>query len=279
MTCSTYIDDEGKEGIIGKDESLKEKMIFMGIEEFKKEVIQEKRCFICGAPEKKKGVNNEGAKVFNGEHVISDWVIKRCNLSDKKITLPKGSKIPYIKYKIPCCEECNSKLGRMIEKPMGRLFFKGNEELLKEPRKKDVDIKLFRWLCLIFIKVHLRDNTLMAAMDEEGASYDWEGLHHIWCVARSSFTEATLGEGVLGSLIVLETEDKKDHHYDYMDNLTNKTIMIKIGKICLMGVLDDGGTVADILKDTLKKIKAPLTDLQRMEIFSHINYISQNLEN
>jgi len=55
--------------------------------------------------------------------------------------------------------------------------------------------------------------------------------------------------------------------------------MIKIGKICVMGVLDDRGAVADILKDTLKKIKEPLTNLQRAEIFSHINYIRQNLEN
>ena len=47
---------------------------------------------------------------------------------------------------------------------------------------------------------------------EEGDSYDWKSLHHIWCVSRSPFTEAVLGDGVLGSLIVLECEDIKGHH-------------------------------------------------------------------
>lgn len=279
MTYIAYGNDEEKERIIGIDESLKEKLIFMGIEEFKKEIIQKKRCFICGAPPKKKGIKKEDAKIFNDEHVIPGWVIRRCNLSNKRITLPNESKLPYTRYTIPCCEECNSKLGRVIEKPISRLFFKENDELLKEPRKKDVNFNLFKWLCLIFIKTHLKDNSLMVAMDEEGASYDWEGLYHIWCVSRSFFTEVILGDGVLGSLIVLECEDIKDHHYDYIDNLANKTIMIKIGKICIIGVLDDAGAVSSILKDTLKRIKGPVTDLQRIEIFSHVNYIKLNLKN
>lgn len=279
MTYIEYVKDEEKERIIGIDEKRKERLVFMEVEGFKREIIQEKRCFICGAPRKRKGIKNEGAKIFNNEHIIPYWVIRRCNLSRKKIALPDGYKLRYIRYKIPCCEECNSELGRVIEKPISRLFFKGNEELLKYPRKKSVNLNLFKWLCLIFIKTHLKDNSLMTAIDEEGAYYDWKSLHHIWCVARSSFTGAVLGDEVLGSIIVLECEDTKGHHYDYIDDLANKTIMIKIGKICLIGVLDDAGAVSKILKDTLKEIKEPLTDLQRLEIFSHVNYIRLNLEN
>ena len=260
MAYIAYVNDEEKERIIGIDESLKEKLIFMGIEEFKKEIIEKKKCFICGAPPKKKGINNEDAKIFSDEHVIPGWIIRRCNLSNKRITLPNETKLPYTRYTIPCCEECNSKLGRVIEKPISRLFFKENDELLKEPRKKDVNFNLFKWLCLIFIKTHLKDNTLMVARDERkdsgfiGDFYDWKSLHHIWCISRSFFTEVILGDGVLGSLIVLETEDIKGYQYDYIDNLANKTIMIKIGKICIIGVLDDAGAVSSILKDTLKRI-------------------------
>ncbi len=250
----------------------------MGVEEFKRKIIQGKRCFICGAPRKRKGIKIEGAKTFNNEHIIPYWVIRRCNLSRKKIALPDGYKLRYIRYKIPCCEECNSELGRVIEKPVSRLFFKGNEELLKYPRKKSINLNLFKWLCLIFIKTHLKDNSLMTAIDEE-APFDWKGLHHIWCVARSPFTGAVLGDGVLGSLIALECEDIKGRHYDYIDDLSNKTIMIKIGKICIIGVLDDAGAVSELLKDTLKKIKEPVTDLQRLEIFSQVNYIRLNLKN
>lgn len=279
MAYIEYVNDEEKDRIIGIGENLEEKVVFMGIEEFKRKIIQEKRCFICGAPRKKKGIKKEGAKTFNNEHIIPYWVIRRCNLSRKKIVLPTGYKLRYIRYKIPCCEECNSKLGRVIEKPVSRLFFKENYELLKELRGKDVNLNLFKWLCLIFIKTHLKDNSLMAAMDEEGDSFDWKGLHHIWCISRSPFTGSVLGDGVLGSLIVLECEDIKGHHYDYIDNLANKTIMIKIGKICIIGVLDDAGAVSKILKDTLKKIKEPVTDLQRLEFFSQINYIRLNLKN
>ncbi len=279
MTYIEYVKDEEKERIIGIDEKRKEKVVFMGIEGFKRGIIREKRCFICGAPRKRKGIKKEGAKTFNNEHIIPYWVIRRCNLSRKRIALPDGYKLRYIRYKIPCCEECNSELGRVIEKPVSRLFFKGNEELLKYPRKKSVNLNLFKWLCLIFIKTHLKDNTLMAAMDEEMDSFDWKGLHHIWCVSRSPFTGAVLGDGVQGSLIVLECEDTKGRHYDYIDDLSNKTIMIKIGKICIIGVLDDAGAVSNILKDTLKEIKEPVTDLQRLEIFSHVNYIRLNLKN
>ncbi len=278
MTYIEYINDEEKERIIGIDEKGKEKVVFMGVEEFKREIIQEKRCFICGAPRKRKGIKNEGAKTFNNEHIIPYWVIRRCNISRKKITLPDGYKLRYIRYKIPCCEDCNSELGRVIEKPVSRLFFKGNEELLKNPRKREVNINLFKWLCLIFIKTHLKANSLMTSMDEE-ASFDWKGLHHIWCISRSPFTGAVLGDGVMGSLIVLECEDIKGRHYDYIDDLLNKTIMIKIGKICIIGVLDDAGAVSRILKDTLKKIKEPVTDLERLEIFSHVNYVRLNLKN
>ena len=135
MAYTAYVNDEEKERIIGIDESLKEKLIFIGIEEFKKEIIQKKKCFICGAPQKKKGNKNEGAKIFNDEHIIPNWVIKRCNLSRKKITLPNETKLLYTKYTIPCCEECNSKLGRVIEKPVSRLFFKKNDELLRTKKK------------------------------------------------------------------------------------------------------------------------------------------------
>ncbi len=285
MTYVEYVSDEERERIIGIDEKGKEKVVFMGVEEFKREIIQEKRCFICGVPRKRKGIKNDGAKTFNNEHIIPYWVIRRCNLSRKKIALPDGYKLRYIRYKIPCCEECNSELGRVIEKPVSRLFFKGNEELLKYPRKKSVNLNLFKWLCLIFIKTHLKDNSLMTAIDEErepgftGHSHDWKSLHHIWCVSRIPFTEAVLGEGVMGSIIVLECEDTKGRHYDYIDDLSNKTIMIKIGKICLIGVLDDAGAVKNILKDILKEIKEPVTDLQRLEIFSYVNYIRLNLKN
>lgn len=278
MAYVAYVKDEEKDRIIGIGEKGKEKVVFMGVEEFKRGIIREKRCFICGAPRKRKGIKSEGAKTFNNEHIIPYWVIRRCNLSKKKISLPDGYKLRYIRYKIPCCEECNSKLGRMIEKPVSRLFFKGNEELLKYPRKKIVNLNLFKWLCLIFIKTHLKDNSLMGAMDED-ESYGWEGLHHIWCISRSPFTEAVLGDGVLGSLIVLECEDTKGQHYDYMDDLSNKTIMIKIGKICIIGVLDDAGAVKNILKDTLKEIRESVTDFQRLEIFSQVNYIKLNLKN
>lgn len=267
-----------KESIIEKDKILNKRIVFMGIEEFKKEIIENKKCFICGAIEKKKGIKDEERKNFNDEHIIPDWMIRRCNLSNKKITLPNGSKLPYTKYKIQCCEECNSKLGRVIEKPISRLFFKGNDELLKEPRRKGVDLNLFRWLCIIFIKVHLKDSTFLGAMDKEDDTFDWEGLYRVWNTGRNYLKEITLEDESLGTLIFLECKNENNNLYDYMDDLTNKTIMIKIGKICLIGVLDDRGKVSIILKNTLKKIKEPLTDLERKEVFYRVNYIRKNLE-
>ena len=91
-------------------------------------------------------------------------------------------------------------------------------------------VELFRWLCLIFIKVHLKDGTLQGAMDKEDDTFDWEGLYHIWDVGRSTLKERSLEDETLGTLIFLECKSENNNLYDYIDDLRNKTIMIKIGK-------------------------------------------------
>lgn len=236
-----------------------DKLEFMGIEEFKERIVRNKGCFICGSPRKMKGVSAEEAKTFNGEHIIPQWLIRRCHLEDERVLLPDGRKIPYIKYVIPCCEECNERLGRKIENPVSRLFFKGNDEVLEKPLRKEIETMLFTWLSLIFIKTHLWDGSLEELLTDD--SYDWEGIYNIWRTARSILEKPK--EDHQGSLMILECEDTP--HFAYKDNLTNKTIMLKIDKICLIAVLDDRGDSETLLNNN-----------EMIEVFSCLKHIRQN---
>ncbi len=54
-------------------------------------------CFICGA--------QPGSKVFNDEHVIPEWVLRKFNLFNRTITLPNGGAV--IVHKPICAEKQN----------------------------------------------------------------------------------------------------------------------------------------------------------------------------
>lgn len=74
------------------------------LNDFINEIVDGNCCFICGA--------NPEEKTFNDEHVIPDWILRRYNLYGGNINLTNGTFLRYGQYKIPCCEECNSSLGR-----------------------------------------------------------------------------------------------------------------------------------------------------------------------
>ena len=60
--------------------------------------------------------------MFNDEHIIPRWILKRFGLFDKQITLPSGERRHYRGYRIPCCVTCNSLLGDTVEAPISQLL-------------------------------------------------------------------------------------------------------------------------------------------------------------
>lgn len=266
--------------IISEDKSIIDKdgkIIFFSVERFIEDIANGDCCFICGA--------KRHSKIFNDEHVIPDWILRKYNLQNDNIILPNRKTIKYSQYKVPCCQECNSMLSEKFEKPISSVVSQGLDSLI-EFAKKDGFWLLFKWLSLIFIKVHLKDKYFRLLVDNREPDYkiselyDWESFHHIHCVARSVYSECPIDKEVFGSFFILEAlPDAKMDEFDFGDNFPGKGILIRLGKICLIAILNDSCGSSNLFADDLYKIKGALNQLQYREILARLAHINVNLKN
>lgn len=260
--------------------SLDGRILFYELNHFIDDIVNGQCCFICGA--------KSGSKEFNDEHIIPDWILRKYELHDKKITLPNLSKIKYSQYKVPCCKECNSELGRHFEEPISDMLSKPYEVISKEliESKEKCDL-LFRWLCLIYFKTHLKDKALRENLDRRekdtkiGDQHWWEDFHHIHCIVRSHHTDAQLDSEVYGSFyvnkIIHETKDD-DEQFDYIDNPFTKGVLLQLGDFCVASILDDSCSALSMYGTQLSAVKGGISIFQFYEIFAHMNYIRMHLK-
>lgn len=234
-------------------------------------------CFLCGIP--------FDPQSFNEEHVIPNWVQRACDLSTKEMTLPNGTRIRYPQYKIPCCIECNSYLANWLEKPIAQEFYKGPDSF-SEYFATGGAWKIFLWMNLIFLKVHLKDLYLREDQDRRnpagmlGDSYPWEELHHSHALLRAEkFGVKIADTTVLGSMMCLHlgnwTESEK---FDYNDHLPSKTVHLRINDIALICVLDDACGTLNGLDGHLDNLPTNLSAIQMAELISEFQFVSLHLK-
>ena len=253
-------------------------ILFFGLNRFIDDIAKGNCCFICGA--------KPGSKVFNDEHIIPDWVLRKYKLHDKRISLPNGTHIPYGKYTVPCCKDCNSQLGALIETPISKLLNKSYNEIIKEIEKdNEIVYKIFRWLSLIYLKTHLKDKSLSIDRDARKASgkigdfHIWEDIHHVHCIARSHYTKIDIDKKVYGSIFIFPVIELPEFNsFDYIDSMAGKVVMIQLGAFCIVVVLDDACAAYSIYKNNFQKITGPLSPFQVREIVAHMKYINVNLK-
>ena len=156
-------------------------VLFFSKDRFVNDICLGRCCFICGA--------RPGYRVFNDEHVIPEWILRRFNLFDRTITLPNGETVKYGRFKVPCCQNCNSLMGHRIEERISKVVNSGPEAVQKHIADGN-GLEFFVWLGLIFLKVHLKDREfrihqdLRKPDDKIGDLYDWQALHHMHCLVR-----------------------------------------------------------------------------------------------
>ena len=253
------------------------KVLYFGKNIFVNKFINRDCCFVCGDSPK--------SKEFNNEHVIPDWLLRKHKLHSSSITLPNGTKLPYGMYTIPCCKECNSELGRVVETPISQLLSRPYSEIINELRYDETLIHdLFHWLCLVYIKTHLKDNALLLNRDKRqksgsiGDSYDWEEMHHIHCMARRHFTNPIIQPGIYGTVFILPALIlEQDKSFDYADHTASKTVMLQSGEFCIIAVLNDSCAGQSIYGDHFKRISSAVTPFQIRNIMAHLNFINLNL--
>jgi len=251
------------------------KMIYFSIRRFIERIAEGDACFICGT--------ERSTVPFNDEHVIPEWILSRYNLHGRSITLPNESGIGYGQYKLPCCETCNSEMSTTFEKPISDLVKAGYAEVAKYMAERDPWL-IFKWLCLIFMKTHLKGKQLRLYLDRRNGEgtladlYDWPEFHHIHCVARSFYTRAILAPAVMGTLFVWPARTLPgEEEFDYGDSYLGRTVLLRLGEIAFIAVLNDSGCVRSWLDKALRRIGGPLSSLQLRELMTRMAFINIHL--
>ncbi|MBI1822329.1 MAG: hypothetical protein HYR79_11530 [Nitrospirae bacterium] len=256
----SYVDDTGK-------------VIYFSTERFINEIALGQNCFICGA--------HPGSKAFNDEHILSDWILRKYSLVNRKITLPNGTQFKYGSYRIPCCKECNSNMGDIFENKISpaSVDLKSFSQLVNSHGSQYI----FCWLSLIFIKTHLKDAILPLEQDRRKGTanigesfYAYETLHHIHCISRSFYTDANWENWVLGSLLIGPAKIMDGvESFDFADDYNAKSVMLRLSDFFIIAVFDDAGAVFTKINETfISKINDGLTALQIRELFARFCYHS-----
>ena len=240
---------------------------------FEKLAANRGRCFICGA--------DRSLVDFNDEHVIPDWLLRRFDLHSRRVTLPNSAQQLYGRYKLRCCTPCNTLLGSTIEKRVSKLFTDDAESSVDNLKNADPSF-LYCWLCLVFIKILLKDREFRADLDRRipssmiGDMYDWDGLQHIHSVARIPHSEATVDSAVIGTTYIFEMYGGQEK-FDFCTISDYSTLMIRIGSLGIAAVLNDGGCVSAAVHDYLSHISGPLSSIQLREVAAHLAYGNKRL--
>jgi len=254
------------------------RILHYSVDRFINDICYGDCCFICGA--------RSGSKRFSNEHIIPKWILRRYGLFNRHITLPSLSGFTYGRYVIPCCEECNGLLGRVIEDPVSRAIAGGFSAVIEHINNYGPWL-FFLWQSLIYLKTHLKDRSLLIHRDHRkgthtiGEMYEWRRLYHIHCIARSIYTNAQISPSVLGSFVVLPAKFAKHlDRFDYVDLYQAWSTMIRVEDMCFISVLNDCGAALSFHKDRLSKWgRGPLSPLQYREIFVRMSYVNMKLKN
>jgi hypothetical protein len=150
---------------------------------------------------------------------------------------------------------------------------------------KDADpAMLYQWLCLLFIKVHLKDRDVRADPDlrnespQLGDYHDWDGLHHIHSVARVPQSRAKIDASVLGTTFIFPMQSEHEP-FDFGDLSEYSTVCLRIGSVGIASVLNDCGRVAHMVAEYLSGISGPLSGIQLREIGARLAYGNELLTN
>ena len=231
------------------------------------------RCFLCGAP------NSRVA--FNQEHVVPNWILRRFRIGSLRVTLPNQTRIPYDRYKIRCCSPCNSLLGAEVEVPVSALL-SDDVATLRQTLDAPNNCLLYRWLCLLFVKTHLKDRDVRADLDRRNPSpqlsalYEWDRLHHVHSVARAAQSRAAIDPKVQGTILVFDMSDRREP-FDYGDIYDHSTIFVRVGRIGVVAVLNDSGAAGMSLSNCLSGVNGRLSDIQLREVAARAAYQNERL--
>lgn len=189
------------------------RVIFFSTERFVNDVCLGHCCFICGA--------TQNGKAFNDEHIFPEWLLRRYDLFSKTIVLPNGMPFRYDRNTVPCCAECNSLMGEVVEGPISRVV-RGGADAINAFILDGNLLKMIVWMGLIYLKAHLRDRFNRLHLDARKGvqklsdEYEWDRLHHIHSIVRCFYTDCQVEKEAIGSFLAMPVNTQGNiDRFDY----------------------------------------------------------------
>jgi hypothetical protein len=251
-------------------------VIFFSTRRFVDDICLGNCCFICGS--------KPDEKPFNKEHILPEWLLRRYDLFSRTIVLPNDRTVRYDRYTVPCCVDCNSLMGRVIEEPISRVVQNGTDAVI-DYIQKGGGLKMFIWMGLIYLKTHLKDRTVRVDPDLSRESetvgdwYDWDNLHHIHSVVRSFYSGCRVEPEAIGSCLALPVRTQVlQEKFDFGDLSFAQAMLLRLDDTALLTVFNDSGAVNGWFWQKLEKITGPVSDLQLREILVEFAYLNLHLE-
>ena len=252
------------------------KVILFSTERFINDICLGDCCFICGAA--------PHDREFNDEHVLPEWLLRRYDLFARTITLPNGRTVRYDRYTVPCCAECNSLMGEVVEKPISEVV-QGGADAINEFISKGNLLKMFVWMGLIYLKTHLKDRTLRFHQDSRKGNeriadeYEWEYLHHIHSVVRCFYTGCAVEAEAVGSFLSIPVKAQASPgRFDYGDFYLAQTMLLRLDNVAMLTVFNDSGGAMNYFMQKLEKITGPVSELQLREIMVELAYLNLHIK-
>ncbi|MEU6482347.1 hypothetical protein ABZ858_36905 [Streptomyces sp. NPDC047017] len=202
------------------------------------QALTQDRCFLCGA-----GL----ARRRTDEHVFPQWLLRRCDLWNEKITLLNGTLMPYKQMKIPCCSTCNNEHLSRIEQAVGDAFAEGPEAVAALDATT-----LFLWMGKIYYGLMFRELSLLAdrRAPQGGSIVSPEFLttfrmHHLLLQAARGAVRWQKDQHP-ASVFVFQAQEPTDprHRFDYVDIINFPFFAIRVGATAVVAVLQDWGALA-----------------------------------
>ena len=253
------------------------KIIFFSTRRFIDDICVGNCCFICGAKPEEKS--------FNDEHVFPEWLLRRYNLFARTLKLPNGITTRYDRHTVPCCTDCNSLMGKVVEERISSAI-DGSPESIQNFLANGGDLELFVWLGLIYLKLHLKNKMNRKELDRRIPSgmiaddYEWDLLHHIHTVVRCFYVPTTVEANVFGSIMVLPCrQEGSTDQFDFFDSHLGQTMMLRLGSTAIFVVFDDSTAASGFFQvNMLDKITGPINELQAREIMTDFALLNMHLK-
>jgi hypothetical protein len=168
-------------------------------------------------------------------------------------------------------------------------MFSGGFDSLVDYVEKEGYLKVYLWMALLFIKTHVKDQSLRMQLDRrvkyssiaEAVGYQWENFHHVYCLSRVPYTQVSLDQYCVGSFFFVPVESiDPEKEFDYMDISYANTVGVIIGGIGIIAVFGDAGAVYNQIEPTvINKLGNSVTSMQFRELVAHFACCSLHIKN